>query len=149
MPDLMEFVNVFGNRLPGLHDPGSQQYNIYRVPNPEAPYPQDYLIDQEGRVAYWSDEYDPQELIRIIDSLLGVPVEIHDLTIRITDGNLILDWEAVSGADYYNIYVGESPGFIPSGDPYDRIPAGVQSWSAPLIEFAGIKFFNVTSSTGE
>ena len=71
MNDLQEFVQVFGNRFPGLHDPGNTVYQTYRVPYPEAPYPQDYLIDQDGRIAYWSDEYDPQELIRIIDELLG------------------------------------------------------------------------------
>ena len=71
MNDLQEFVQVFGNRFPGLHDPGNTVYQTYRVPYPEAPYPQDYLIDQDGRIAYWSDEYDPQEMIRIMDNLLG------------------------------------------------------------------------------
>jgi len=40
------------------------------VPRPEAPYPQDYIIDQQGIVCYWSDEYDPQKIIKIIDRLL-------------------------------------------------------------------------------
>ena len=147
MPELQEFVNIFGNRFPGLHDPGSQLYNIYRVPNPEAPYPQDYIIDQEGRIAYWLDEYDPQEIIRIIDNLLGFPEEIQNLAVKIENGNLILEWEAVTGAAYYNIYIGDSSDFIPSGDPYDIIPAENCSWSAPLSAFGEIVFFNVTSST--
>lgn len=47
----------------------------YRVPNPEAPYPQDFIIDQQSNIAYWSDEYDPQEIMRVIDRLLGTSVE--------------------------------------------------------------------------
>ena len=50
-------------------------YQTYRVPVPEAPYPQDYIIDQDGIVRYWSDEYDPQEIIKIIDQLLITDVK--------------------------------------------------------------------------
>jgi hypothetical protein len=50
-------------------------YSLYRVPNPEAPYPQDYIIDQQGIVRYWSDEYDPQEIMNVIDGLLMTSVE--------------------------------------------------------------------------
>jgi hypothetical protein len=41
------------------------------VPDPYAPYPQDYIIDQEGIVRYWSAEYDPQKIISVIDELLA------------------------------------------------------------------------------
>ncbi|HIE05951.1 MAG TPA: T9SS type A sorting domain-containing protein [bacterium (Candidatus Stahlbacteria)] len=75
---LQEFIQVFGQRFLGLIDPGSSVYYNYRVPNPEAPYPQDYIIDQNGYVRYWSDEYDPQRIIRIIDRLLGPEVEEDD-----------------------------------------------------------------------
>ncbi len=50
-------------------------YSTYRVPRPEAPYPQDYIIDQQGIVRYWSDEYDPQRIIKIVDRLLVTGVE--------------------------------------------------------------------------
>ena len=52
-------------------DPGNDVFVAYRVPDPEAPYPQDYVIDQSGIVRYWSWEYDPQEVIATIDGLLG------------------------------------------------------------------------------
>ena len=71
---LSEFRDVFGMRYVGLVD-GSGVYQEYRVPNPEAPYPQDYVIDQQGVVRYWSDQFDPQEVIRVIDRLLGTGVE--------------------------------------------------------------------------
>ncbi len=65
---------MFGQRFLGLID-NQGIYNTYRVPRPEAPYPQDYIIDQQGYVRYWSDEYDPQEIIRMIDELLATEVK--------------------------------------------------------------------------
>jgi len=69
---LEEFRDVYGMRFVGLEDPGRNAYFDYRVPDPEAPYPQDIIIDQNGFIRYWSWEYDPQELITIIDGLLAV-----------------------------------------------------------------------------
>jgi len=71
---LTEFIEVFGQRFVGLID-DQNVYTTYRVPYPEAPYPQDYIIDQQGIVRYWSDEYDPQEIMRVIDGLLATHVE--------------------------------------------------------------------------
>jgi hypothetical protein len=71
---ISEFRDVFGMRFVGLVD-SSGVYQAYRVPNPQAPYPQDYVIDQQGVVRYWSDQFDPQEVIRVIDRLLGPGVE--------------------------------------------------------------------------
>jgi len=71
---MSEFRDVFGMRYVGLVD-SSGVYEAYRVPNPQAPYPQDYVIDQQGIVRYWSDQFDPQEVIRVIDRLLSSGVE--------------------------------------------------------------------------
>jgi hypothetical protein len=68
---LSEFRDVFGMRYVGLVDSGSSVYNEYRVPNPTAPYPQDYIIDQQGVIRYWSDQFDPKEVIATIDRLLA------------------------------------------------------------------------------
>jgi hypothetical protein len=68
---------VFGQRFIGLVD-NQGVYSTYRVPNPEAPYPQDYIIDQQGIVRYWSDEYDPQEIMKIIDGLLATSAEENE-----------------------------------------------------------------------
>jgi hypothetical protein len=72
--ELIEFIQVFGQRYIGLTD-NIGVYSTYRVPRPEAPYPQDYIIDQQGIIRYWSDEYDPQKIIKIIDRLLVTSVE--------------------------------------------------------------------------
>lgn len=71
---MSEFRDVFGMRYVGLVDT-SGVYQAYRVPSPQAPYPQDYVIDQQGVVQYWSDQFDPQEVIRVIDRLLVSGVE--------------------------------------------------------------------------
>lgn len=68
---LLEFRDVFGMRFTGLIDPSSNVYRAWRVPNPTAPYPQDYIIDQEGVVRYWSDQFDPRAVIATIDRLLA------------------------------------------------------------------------------
>ncbi len=71
-----KFIHVYGQRFVGLEDPGSATYIEYAVPDPEAPYPQDYVIDQNGIVRYWSWEYDPLEIITTIDGLLGTTVSV-------------------------------------------------------------------------
>ena len=71
MSALDQFRDVYGMRPVGLEDNMSSVYGAYRVPDPEAPYPQDYVIDQNGIVRYWSWESDPQEVMRVIDRLLG------------------------------------------------------------------------------
>ena len=78
-PIIEQFRDVFGMGFLALEDVGNAVYNAYRVPYPESPqmpYPQDYVIDQNGIIRYWSWEYDPQAIITTIDSLLeyaGVP----------------------------------------------------------------------------
>ena len=150
MNDLMSFIEVFGCRFPGLHDPGSQQYQIYRVPNPEAPYPQDYIIDQEGKVAFWSEEYDPQEIISVIDRLLGPLNSIDDLTIMLSDNEIFLEWGTVARADSYQIYSSSEPWFTVGGDPLAVVSAPDTSWSANISLFQGNShFFKVIASTGD
>jgi FlgD Ig-like domain len=70
MAALEEFRDVYGMRFLGLEDPMSSLYSSLRVPDPEAPYPQDIIIDQQGNLRYWSWEYDPWEIMAVIDSLL-------------------------------------------------------------------------------
>lgn len=72
---LSEFRDVFGMRFLGLIDPSSSVYGAWRVPDPTAPYPQDYVLDQQGRVAYWNDQFDPQEVMAVIDRLLASGTE--------------------------------------------------------------------------
>jgi hypothetical protein len=66
-----EFRDIYGMRFLGLEDPMSSTYYDYTFPNAEAPYPRDVVIDQNGIVRYWSNEFDPQKIIEVIALLLG------------------------------------------------------------------------------
>jgi hypothetical protein len=83
--ELNEFRTVFGARYVGLVD-STGVYSRWRVPNPTAPYPQDYIVDQQGVVQYWSDQFDPQGVIKTIDRLLttGVKERAPPEAIRMT-----------------------------------------------------------------
>jgi len=88
--ELQDFIQVFGQRYLGLID-NINLYQSWRVPQPQAPYPQDYIIDQNGYVRYWSDEYDPKEIRKVIDRLLATgiqepsrPININRLSFTIT-----------------------------------------------------------------
>ncbi len=78
-----EFQAGFGMRCVGLEDATQAVYNAYRVPDPQAPYPQDYIIDQAGIVRYWSDEYEPQEIHAVLESLLGLPAAAPESTVKL------------------------------------------------------------------
>lgn len=78
-----EFQTAFGMRFVGLEDAVQTVYNTYRVPDPQAPFPQDYIIDAAGVVRYWSDEYDPQEILAVLQSLLGPPAGVAESPTRV------------------------------------------------------------------
>jgi len=75
-------------RCLGLTDPSSSVYNAWRVPNPTAPYPQDYIIDQQGRVAHWDDQFDPQKVMNVIARLLGAGLEA-DGAVQIPNSGIV------------------------------------------------------------
>ncbi len=70
MNDLEGLRDVYRVRATGLHDPYPSNYQVYRVPDPEAPYPQDYIIDKQGIVRFWEGEYDARICIDVIEELL-------------------------------------------------------------------------------
>ncbi len=69
--DLQAFLNAFQMTFPILLD-ASPTYGLYRQSGGTSPYPLDYVIDQQGRVAYFSTEYDPEAMIAVINGLLGL-----------------------------------------------------------------------------
>ncbi len=75
--DLEVFNSAFQVSFPIL--PGATTaYNLYRQPGATSPYPLDYVIDQEGRVAYFNTEYDPEAMVAVIDHLLANPAPVDD-----------------------------------------------------------------------
>ena len=77
-PDLQVFLDAFQVSFPILLETQSS-YNMYRQSGATSPFPLDYVIDQAGRVAYFNTEYDPEEMIDIIDQLLADPAPVDDL----------------------------------------------------------------------
>jgi len=86
----LSFRDVYGMRFVGLEDDEGAVYVTYRVPDPEAPYPQDFVIDQDGIIRYWSWEYDPQEVIATIERLLATSSAEEDPPDPVTETRLRL-----------------------------------------------------------
>ncbi len=68
--DLDIFRDAFQIGFPILVDAGII-YSQYNQPGGASPYPLDYIIDQQGNVAYFNDEYRPATMVGMIDDLLG------------------------------------------------------------------------------
>jgi len=72
------FIEENSLTFPILYDPGSSggvqggdTYDDYYMPNDGSPYPRDFIIDQNGMIAYANNEIDTEWMIYIIDELLG------------------------------------------------------------------------------
>jgi hypothetical protein len=65
------FVRDFNVDFPVLLG-GRAIYGSYASPwTPVSPFPLDCVIDAQGRVAYLNNQYDPDGIVAVIDSLLG------------------------------------------------------------------------------
>lgn len=67
--DLEAFVAAVQPGFPILTDARGAYIQYYQS-GALSPYPLDYVIDPEGRVAYFGTEYDPEAMIAVIDELL-------------------------------------------------------------------------------
>tara|TARA_B100002052_G_C15784563_1_gene553279 strand:+ start:190 stop:696 length:507 start_codon:yes stop_codon:yes gene_type:complete len=72
------FVEEGGLTFPILYDPGSSggvqggdTYDMYYMPNDGSPYPRDFIIDQQGVIAYANNEIDTEWMIYVINELSG------------------------------------------------------------------------------
>ncbi len=68
--DLEAFVNAFQVTFPILLD-ANTIIGQYRQSGSATPYPLDYVIDQQGQVAYFSTEYDAEAMVVVVDDLLN------------------------------------------------------------------------------
>ncbi len=68
-----DFADQFGVTFPILADPAgtSATYVDYLIHNCASPFPRDFIIDPDGRVAYRSCDYDPLLMTGVIDDLLS------------------------------------------------------------------------------
>ena len=71
------FIEENSLTFPILFDPGSSggvqggnTYDDYYMPNDGSPYPRDFVIDQNGIIAYANNEIDTTWLLSVIEDLL-------------------------------------------------------------------------------
>ena len=71
-----DFVAENSLTYPILFDPGSSggvqggnTYDLYYMPNDGSPYPRDFIIDQQGIIAYANNEIDTEWMIYVINEL--------------------------------------------------------------------------------
>jgi len=64
------FANTFGLSFPILLEAGATYQQYVQAPS-ASPFPLDYVIDQSGQIAYFNTEYDPENMVGVIDQLLG------------------------------------------------------------------------------
>ncbi|MFQ6605156.1 MAG: redoxin domain-containing protein [Fidelibacterota bacterium] len=64
------FIEDQGVTFPVLRD-NQNVYSAYNIPGGPSPYPRDFIIDADGVVHLAKTEYDPGEMINVIETLLG------------------------------------------------------------------------------
>ena len=71
------FVEENSITFPILFDPGSSggvqggdTYDDYYMPNDGSPYPRDFIIDQNGMIAYANNEIDSEWMIHVLEELI-------------------------------------------------------------------------------
>ena len=64
------FITAFGITFPVLMDSTQKVINDYLQFVSTSPFPLDYIIDQQGKVAYHNTEYNPRRMTEIINNLL-------------------------------------------------------------------------------
>ena len=61
---------------------GGETYDDYYIPNQGSPYPRDFIVDQNGILAYANNEIDTEYMIYIIEDLLaGESLQMAELKI--------------------------------------------------------------------
>tara|TARA_Y100000590_G_scaffold401352_1_gene486144 strand:+ start:272 stop:760 length:489 start_codon:yes stop_codon:yes gene_type:complete len=75
---ISNFIAENSLTFPILYDSGSSggvqggdTYDDYYMPNDGSPYPRDFIINQNGIIAYGNNEIDTEWMIYVINELLG------------------------------------------------------------------------------
>ena len=74
---IKKFIAAFGIDFPVLMDSDQVVIDDYLQYRSTSPFPLDYIIDQQGKVAYHNTEYDPRRMTEIITNLLN-PVSVDE-----------------------------------------------------------------------
>ena len=88
-PEILEvFINAFQISFPILPDEGNVVLVQYRQPGSASPFPLDYVIDQDGLVAYLATEYRPETMVAVIEDLLAIGTAVGDTPAAIAGSRL-------------------------------------------------------------
>ena len=73
--ELERFREQLGIDFPPFIDPTGEVHAqwLQDVAFPSAAFPQDWLIDPEGRVAYANNTYEPDEIRALLDNWISSP----------------------------------------------------------------------------
>ena len=73
--ELERFRDQLGIEFPILYDDTGEVHAqwLQDVAFPSAAFPQDWLVDPEGRVAYANNTYEPDEIRALLDAWLPAP----------------------------------------------------------------------------
>ena len=98
------FIEENSLTYPILFDPGSpggvqggDTYDLYYMPNDGSPYPRDFIINQDGIIAYANNEIDTEWMLSVINDLL---FSNNDLPGDINEDSIVNILDIVSMLNY-------------------------------------------------
>ena len=111
------FIDENSLTFPILYDSGSSggvqggdTYDEYYMPNDGSPYPRDFIINQDGIIAYANNEIDTEWMLSVIDDLLALDDILlgdvnFDQTINILDIVSVINFVLSNDVPYENQFL--------------------------------------------
>ena len=71
--DLKDYSETMGLTMPVLIDTNTDVYDAWAISTPDiyAPYPREYVVDQEGNIAFLAADIDTEAMAEVIEELLA------------------------------------------------------------------------------
>tara|TARA_Y100000996_G_scaffold196490_1_gene154130 strand:- start:429 stop:926 length:498 start_codon:yes stop_codon:yes gene_type:complete len=114
---ISNFIEENSLTFPILYDSGSSggvqggdTYDDYYMPNDGSPYPRDFIINQDGIIAYANNEIDTEWMLSVIDDLLALDNILlgdvnFDQTINILDIVSVINFVLSNDVPYENQFL--------------------------------------------
>tara|TARA_Y100000814_G_C12201457_1_gene358123 strand:+ start:126 stop:623 length:498 start_codon:yes stop_codon:yes gene_type:complete len=114
---ISNFIEENSLTFPILYDSGSSggvqggdTYDDYYMPNDGSPYPRDFIINQDGIIAYANNEIDTEWMLSVIDDLLALDDILlgdvnFDQTINILDIVSVINFVLSNDVPYENQFL--------------------------------------------
>jgi len=152
---IRNFKAAFGLTYPIMLDPNGETYLKYFQFGGTSPFPLDYIIDKQGKIAYFNTQYDPKRMKEIITNLMN-PINVEEENVAIpffhqldqnypnpfnpeTTINFSISVEGKTSLIVYNLRGEEVIRLVD-----DEMPAGTHSVTWNASNFAsGIYFYRL------